>query len=181
MTWTKTGDEFADECWTLSDAAYRLHHEGLTWSNRKGSDGRLIKEDMVRWAKRPAAADELVSIGWWEDSGEHYKIIHHIGYQRTRDQVAKQSIANQKNAARRWKKSDKSESQCESQCGSTYEMDRTGQDRQGLRESKKNGQNNNNNNGEGSADFARYRARAHEDVNPEDWELAIRRNLDSKW
>lgn len=53
MTWTKTGDEFSDECWTLSDAAYRLHHEGLTWSNRKQTDGQLAKDDMVRWAKRP--------------------------------------------------------------------------------------------------------------------------------
>lgn len=29
-----------------SDAAYRLHHEGLTWSNRKTTDGRLATEDM---------------------------------------------------------------------------------------------------------------------------------------
>jgi hypothetical protein len=37
MTWTKTGDEFADECWTLSDAAYRLHHEGLTGLDATGA------------------------------------------------------------------------------------------------------------------------------------------------
>ncbi len=41
MTWTKLGDEFGDECWTLSDAAYRLHVDGLVWSNRKGTDGQL--------------------------------------------------------------------------------------------------------------------------------------------
>jgi hypothetical protein len=104
MTWTKTGDEFADECWTLSDAAYRLHHEGLTWSNRKGLDGRLDKDDMVRWAKRPAAAEELVSIGWWEDHGSHYQIIHHIGYQRTREEIAHQSNVNRANINKRWSK-----------------------------------------------------------------------------
>ena len=84
MTWTKTGDEFADECWTLSDAAYRLHHEGLTWSNRKLLDGQLAKDDMGRWSHNPEAAAELVSVGWWEDHGGHYQIIHHIGYQRPR-------------------------------------------------------------------------------------------------
>ena len=29
VTWTKLGDEFGDECWTLSDKAFRLHTEGL--------------------------------------------------------------------------------------------------------------------------------------------------------
>jgi hypothetical protein len=100
MTWTKTGDEFADECWTLSDAAYRLHHEGLTWSNRKGTDGRLAKDDMRLWAKRPEAGDELVACGWWEDHGDHFRIIHHIGYQRTAEQVARQSLVNRNNRAK---------------------------------------------------------------------------------
>ena len=114
MTWTKTGDEFADECWTLSDAAYRLHHEGLTWSNRKGLDGKLDKDEMVRWAKRPGAAEELVAIGWWEDHGTHFQIIHHIGYQRTAAQIAHQSLVNKANRAKgverpvRNKSSDKS-------------------------------------------------------------------------
>jgi hypothetical protein len=102
MTWTKTGDEFADECWTLSDAAYRLHHEGLTWSNRKQTEGQLAKDDMRRWARRPEAADELVNIGWWEDHGQHYQIVHHLGYQRTRDEVAHQSNVNRANAEKRW-------------------------------------------------------------------------------
>jgi hypothetical protein len=104
MTWTKTGDEFADECWSLSDAAYRLHHEGLTWSNRKSLDGQLAKDDLRRWAKCPEAAAELVDIGWWEDAGQHYQIIHHIGYQPTREEVASRSIANTENARKRWAK-----------------------------------------------------------------------------
>jgi hypothetical protein len=133
MTWTKLGDEFADECWTLSGNAFRLHVEGLLWSNRKLLDGQLAKDDMQRWVHHPEAAKELVSVGWWEDHGEHYQIVHHIGYQRTRKQVASQSIANQKNAARRWKKPSQSDSQCDSQSGSTYEMDGTGRERPGKR------------------------------------------------
>lgn len=104
MTWTKTGDEFADECWSLSDAAYRLHHEGLTWSNRKSLDGQLAKDDLRRWAKAPEASAELVDLGWWEDAGQHYQIIHHIGYQPTREEVAGRSIANTENARKRWAK-----------------------------------------------------------------------------
>jgi hypothetical protein len=35
MTWAKLSDDFTDDCWTLSDGAFRLHVEGLVWSNRK--------------------------------------------------------------------------------------------------------------------------------------------------
>jgi hypothetical protein len=133
MTWTKLGDEFGDECWTLSDKAFRLHAEGLCWSNRMLTDGQLAKEDMRRWAHHPDAAEELVDVGWWEDHGAHYQIIHHLGYQRTKKQVAKQSNANAENANRRWTKkkppqdNPSNDSQCDSQSDSTYEMDRTGQ------------------------------------------------------
>lgn len=133
MTWTKLGDEFGDECWTLSDAAFRLHTEGLCWSNRMLTDGQLAKDEMRRWAHHPDAAEELVNVGWWENHGEHYQIIHHLGYQRTKKQIANQSIANQKNAARRWKgKPPRNESQCESHNESTCEKDRTGQDGPGV-------------------------------------------------
>ncbi|WP_156738015.1 hypothetical protein [Mycobacterium scrofulaceum] len=138
MTWTKTGDEFADECWTLTDAAYRLHHEGLTWSNRKGTEGQLAKDDMRRWAKRPEAAEELVSVGWWEDHGQHYQIVHHLGYQRTREQVAHQSLVNAKNGKkggrpRKQKTELVNEPLSESQTETESEGDRTGQDRPGQR------------------------------------------------
>ncbi len=92
MSWSKICAKFADQRWTLTDAAYRLHHEGLTWSNRKQTDGRLAKDDMRRWAKRPEAAEELVAVGWWEDHLTHYQIIQHIGYPRTKAQIANQSI-----------------------------------------------------------------------------------------
>lgn len=100
----------------VSDKTFRLHTEGLCWSNRMLTDGQLAKDDMRRWAHRPGAADELVDVGWWEDRGEHYQLIHHIGYQRTKKQIANQSIANAKNANRRWsKKPSPNDSQCDSQ------------------------------------------------------------------
>jgi hypothetical protein len=38
----------------------------------------LRKEDTVRWAKRPAAADELVNAGWWRDEGDYFVRVHYF-------------------------------------------------------------------------------------------------------
>ncbi|HEY1838607.1 MAG TPA: hypothetical protein VGG53_00025 [Mycobacterium sp.] len=100
MTWTKLSDDFSDDCWQLSDAAWRLHVEGLLWSNRKLLDLRLSKDEMRLWAKHPAAAEELVAVGWWRDEGEHYVIVHHALYQRTREVALKLQERNQRNGAR---------------------------------------------------------------------------------
>jgi hypothetical protein len=100
VTWTKLSDDFSDDCWRLSDAAFRLHVEGLVWANRKLVDLRLAKDDMVRWAKRPGAVDELLAAGWWRDSGDHYEIVHHGVYQRSREAILKQQEANQRNGAK---------------------------------------------------------------------------------
>jgi hypothetical protein len=135
MTWSKLGDEYSDETWTLSDAAYRLHTDGLVWSNRKLLDGKLPKDDLARCSRRPEAVGELVSVGFWEDQGDHYRIVHHIGYQRTREQVVRQSIVNANNRAQGTTRpirpkdgwSDRSSDR------SSDERDRTGQDRQGRR------------------------------------------------
>jgi hypothetical protein len=137
MTWTKLSDDYADDCYTLSDAAYRLHNEGLVWQNRKLTDLRLEKDLLPRWATRPEAADELVAKGFWTDEGDHYLIRHHAMYQRTREQVLNQQVANKRNGARGGKaprerfsrngSSDKSSS--ESLSESLSERDGTGQDR----------------------------------------------------
>lgn len=100
MTWTKLSDDFGDDCWTLSDAAVRLHVDGLVWSNRKLLDCQLPKDDLARVSRAAGAVDELVSVGWWTDAGEHYVIRHHAVYQRTRDQVLRQQEANRKNGRR---------------------------------------------------------------------------------
>ena len=47
MTWTKTGDEFADECWTLSDAAYRLHLRVLLEQAAPGTDVEWAAEALM--------------------------------------------------------------------------------------------------------------------------------------
>jgi hypothetical protein len=92
-------DDFTDDCWTMSDAAYRLHTEGITWSNRKLLDCRIPKDD-IRRMKRPEAIAELLADGWWREEGDEYVIVHHSSYQRLKKDVIKQQDANRANGAR---------------------------------------------------------------------------------
>ena len=97
VTWTKLSDDFSDDCWTLSDAAFRLHVEGLVWNNRKLVDLHLNREDVRRFAKHPEAVAELVAGGWWRETDDGYVIQHHAMYQRNRADVVRQQAANQEN------------------------------------------------------------------------------------
>ncbi len=100
MTWTKLSDDFADDCWTLSDRALRLHVEGLVWSNRKLLDLRLSKDDVRRFAKHPDAVAELVDGGWWAEDDDSYVIRHHGSYQQSRADVLARQERARKNGAR---------------------------------------------------------------------------------
>lgn len=128
MTWTKLGDEYTDHCWKLSDAAFRLHTDALVWSNRRHLDGVLQKDDMRRWAKTPEAVGELLQHGFWVDEGDRYRIVYHLGWQRTAEQWLRQSEANKANRAKRKPKPQPS-SPNDSSNDSYYKRDRTGQDR----------------------------------------------------
>ena len=102
MTWTKLSDDYTDDCWTLSDAAYRMHSEGLVWSNRKLLDLRIPKDDLPRFSRNGNAqtAAELIAHGFWTDEGDHWQIRHHAAYQRTKAEVVKQQEANARNGAK---------------------------------------------------------------------------------
>ena len=130
MTWTKTSDDFPDDCWTLSDAAYRLHHEGLTWSNRKLLDCLIPKDDLRRFAKCPDAVAELLAHGFWTDAGDQYVIRHHAGYQRSREQVIAIQERNKANGAKGGRPSKAAREVWETQVGSQMasQRDRSGQD-----------------------------------------------------
>lgn len=99
MPFTTTSDDYEDDCWSLSDAAYRLHHDGLTWVNRKLLDMRMPKEDMRRM-KRPEAVQELLDAEFWTDEGDHYRIRHQARYQKTREQVLRFQESRRKNGAK---------------------------------------------------------------------------------
>lgn len=92
MVWAKLDDAYGDDCAPLSDAAFRTHTEGLVWTMRRVTEGRITQRDLRRFAetKDPdAAVAELVEIRWWEahPDGDGWQIIHDMSYQRTRDQV----------------------------------------------------------------------------------------------
>lgn len=140
MTWSKFSDDYSDDCWTLSDAAFRLHTEGIVWSNRKLLDCRIPKDDLRRFAKRPEAVNELLAVGWWSDDVDAYYIRHHAAYQRTREQVLARQATNAANGRRGGRPPKPGREQSEtppaqtqsvsqSQSDDETHRDRTGQDR----------------------------------------------------
>lgn len=142
MTWTKLGDEYTDHCWKLSDAAFRLHTDALVWSNRRHLDGILAKADILRWARTPEAVGELLACGFWAVDGASYRIVYHLGWQRTAEQWLRQSEANKANRAKGKARPVKKPTPDESSNESSDEWDRTGQDRKEAfkrRESSRNG------------------------------------------
>lgn len=86
MTWSKLSDDYSDDCWGLSDAAFRLHTEAIVWSNRKLLDLRIPRDDLRRF-KCPEAVQELLDHGFWTDFGSYFEILHHSDYQRSREAV----------------------------------------------------------------------------------------------
>lgn len=134
MTWTKLGDEFADQCWRLTAPAFRLHVEGLVWSNAKHLDGRLAKDEMHRWSHDPEAAEELVNLGFWEDHGGHYQIYAHQGWQMTAAQWLHQSSVNSANGRKGGRpRKPKATTKTDSFSDSKSERDGTGRDGPGQR------------------------------------------------
>lgn len=100
MAWTKLSDDFSDDCETLDDAAFRLHVEGLNWSNRKLLDCLIPKDHLRRFATNPDAVHKLLTVGWWKDVDGHYEIVHHAVYQRSRDAVLARQATARRNGAK---------------------------------------------------------------------------------
>lgn len=94
VTWNKHGTEFYDECADagLSDAAFRTHVEAIGWIYRvERPDMRIPKHLLRRFAgsdQWEIAAKDLAEVGFWQDDGDAYVIVHH------RD-VVRESIAAQ--------------------------------------------------------------------------------------
>lgn len=96
MTWTKLSDDFTDETETLSNEAFRLHVEGLTFSNRKLLDCLLTPQQVQR-LNCSESVGELLDGGYWEQRGDMFEIVHHARYQPTKEDVLKRQRANREN------------------------------------------------------------------------------------
>jgi coenzyme F420-reducing hydrogenase alpha subunit len=83
VTWTKTGSEFPDDAYNveLTDAAYRTHHEAITYLFKlERSDCYVRTDEVRRFAGSPhadMAVTELVNLGWWRVKGQGYEVLHH--------------------------------------------------------------------------------------------------------
>lgn len=86
MTWTKLSDDFGEDCARvqLSDAAFRTHVEGLLWTMRRGTGGRLNRRDIDRLAETEApmaAVKELLDVGFWQQAEDGFLIVHAMSEQ----------------------------------------------------------------------------------------------------
>lgn len=102
MTWLKLGEEFPVELAKLhlSDAAFRTHVEGLSYSLDRESDGVLADTEVRRFAETTdygAAVQELVDHGLWIRIDGGFRIVHHMEHQPTAAYLADE----RSNAARR--------------------------------------------------------------------------------
>lgn len=88
MTWTKLGTEFFDELVDrefkpdLDDACQLTHAQAVHFVySIEAMDGTFPKRAVRRFAtsdRSTEAAQELVRTGVWEDTGERYRIRHHL-------------------------------------------------------------------------------------------------------
>lgn len=105
MTWTKLGDEFADETMALSSDAFRLHVEALIWSNKRLADLIVPRRMLPRLSALDdpeAAAAELLAAGWWQDMDVGYWIgCRFSDWQRDRADVEHDRERNARNQRRR--------------------------------------------------------------------------------
>ena len=82
MVWVKLTDDFPDAAARaeLSDAAFRVHVEGLCWAMRRENGGLLDRVDIRKACEtedpKPAIR-ELVGAGWWQAApGDRLQIVH---------------------------------------------------------------------------------------------------------
>ena len=91
MGWVRIDDNFADhpKIIALSDKAFRLFIQGLCYSNRLLSDGRIPYQIVNGWVGDDPLkpSDELEEQGLWERYEKGFSIRSYEEYQPTRSEV----------------------------------------------------------------------------------------------
>ncbi|WP_261625129.1 hypothetical protein, partial [Nesterenkonia marinintestina] len=116
MTWAKFSDDFPEDCSDLSDAAYRLHSEGIIYTMLKLTEGRIQKNRLRFVATNYQGngdADGLTELlqaryidqhgreqRFWEDRGDHYQIIHQMEHQPSKHEVEHRRTVARVNGAK---------------------------------------------------------------------------------
>lgn len=98
MTWVKISDDFAEDCSSLSDAAFRTHVEALGWVMRRERGARFPKRELRRFTETrgdgEAAARELVEKGYWAEQGEEWEVVHSYANQPEPEVIAARRAAD---------------------------------------------------------------------------------------
>lgn len=110
MVWLLLSDDFAEDVARveLSDAAFRTHVEGLLWTMRRLTDGRIGPRELRRLAETEdpqAAVRELVAAGFWTglpDGG--FQIQHAMEHQPEAEVVETRRRQNAERQARHRRK-----------------------------------------------------------------------------
>lgn len=108
MTWVRLDDTMPEHAKIagLSNAAFRLHIEGLCYCARNLSDGAIPRTISKRMST-PRAASELVNAGVWRATESGYEIHDYTQYQPTREEVLdrrqKRAEAGRRGAEARWR------------------------------------------------------------------------------
>ena len=101
VTWLKLSDDYTDRTEDLSDAAFRLHTEGLNLAMKREEGPFLPESKLQRWANvRSGIADaavELVQRGFWERVEGGFVVREHMEHQPEPEVLA----ARRDNAAER--------------------------------------------------------------------------------
>lgn len=107
MTWSKFGTEFFDQMVdadfhpSLDDAAQLTHTQAIHYLYSVEGNTLVFKKSTLRRfatsQQAPAAADELVRCGLWEDLGNSYRVVHHADV--VRQSLAAQSTKRDKDKA----------------------------------------------------------------------------------
>ena len=110
MTWLKLADEFAKECRRarLSDAAFRVHVEGLCFAMDDENDGIIYEDDLrsfTRTADPMTAVQELCDCSFWLQLGPaKWQILHQMEHQPDAETLAaRRKLAAQRQAKKRRK------------------------------------------------------------------------------
>jgi hypothetical protein len=104
MTWTKLSDTFGSEVSRLSDAAFRMHVEGLLYVMRNETGG-LIPTEALGWFAGTEDPGKAVAVlldrSFWIDRGDAYEVVHHMEHQPEPDVIAKRRENDAKRQARK--------------------------------------------------------------------------------
>lgn len=96
--WLKLSDDFDDDCQDLSDAAFRLHVQGLLFVMRRERHPVLSERDVRKFSdvdNTEAAVKELLDYGFWaREPDGRLRVRHQMDHQIEPEVIKARKAAN---------------------------------------------------------------------------------------